>query len=290
MIYEIIFDGATAQIETKGAELQSLKDIFGTEYIWNGDAKYWGRRAPVLFPIIGKQIDYKFEYDGKFYPMKNHGFARDSEFEMISQNKNSITFSLVYDEETLKIYPFKFRFQVIYTLEGAELTVEYRVANLDDKDMYFSIGGHTAFNCPLMPQEKFDDYIVEFEKDEYDNRILLGNDELYSGKTMPLFNGNRSFRLSHPLFDNDAIVPDHIESKSVTLKSTLSGRGVRLDYEDFENLAVWSIRGESPFVCLEPWIGRASSVGDSHRIEDKYDIIKLAEGSFYKAAYKIFML
>lgn len=89
--------------------------------------------------------------------------------------------------------------------------------------MYFSIDGHTAFNCPLMPQKKFDDYIVEFEKDQYNKRILLGSDELYSGKTMPLFNGNRSFRLSHPLFDDDAIVPDHLDSKSVTLKSKAAG-------------------------------------------------------------------
>lgn len=122
MVFEIVSDGAAAQIEIKGAELQSLKDIFGTEYIWNGDAKYWGQRAPVLFPMIGKQIDGKFEYDGKLYPMKNHGFAQDSEFETTMQNKNSAMFTLSYNEDTLKIYPFKFRFQVIYLLEGAELT------------------------------------------------------------------------------------------------------------------------------------------------------------------------
>jgi len=290
MLYDIMSDGAVIQIETRGAELQSVKDIFGTEYLWQGNSKYWAGRSPILFPIIGTQKNGEFEYAGNTYPTKNHGFARYSEFEVLRQNKDSILLSLSSNEDTLRIYPFKFSLQVEYALKGTVLEVEYRVANTGKEDMLFSIGGHTGFNCPLLPDENFEDYTVEFEKNETTVRMLLNDKGLYDGLTMPLFDGNRDFRLDHSLFELDAIVPEHLESKSVTLKSLRSGRGVRLDYGDFDNCAVWSARGDAPFVCLEPWNGIASSVDDSGRLEDKKGIIKLSVGQLYRVSHTISLL
>jgi galactose mutarotase-like enzyme len=290
MIYEIMSDGAVAQLETKGAELQSLKDIFGTEYIWQGDAKYWGRRSPVLFPIIGKQKGGKFEYGGKTYELSSHGFARDSEFEVIAHDRNRLLFSLAANERTLQVYPFHFSLQVAFSLENTVLTVEYRIANTGDTEMIFSIGGHTGYNCPIAEDETFEEYFIEFEKEETCERLLVNKDGLFSSEKKPLLNGSRSFRLEHSLFESDAIVPDDLKSKSVSMINQKTGRGVRVGYDGFDNLAIWSAKGEAPFVCLEPWNGCASTITDSQRLEDKSGIKKLAAGSYYSVSHTISLL
>jgi galactose mutarotase-like enzyme len=290
MILEIMSDGAAAQLETKGAELRSLKDIFGTEYIFQGDAKYWGRRSPVLFPIIGEQKDGKFEYEGKTYEMSRHGFARDAEFEVIARNRSRVLLSFASNGNTLRAYPFHFRFQTAFSIENTVLSVEYSVENTGGSDMYFCIGGHTGYNCPLLENETFEDYFVEFEKDEKFDRLLLDKNGLFNGDKLPFLDGSRRFQLEHTLFDLDAIVPDNLKSKSVSLVSRKTGRGVRVDYEDFNSLAVWSAKGNAPFVCLEPWNGCASNESDGLRLEDKQGIIKLAAGSRYSAAHTISLL
>lgn len=290
MIYEIMSDGAAAQVETNGAELQSLKDVFGTEYIWQGDAKYWGRRSPVLFPIIGAQKNGEFEYGGKTYKMSRHGFARGCEFNVIAHDRGSVLFSLSSNEQTLLSYPFHFSLQAAFTVENATLSVKYTVLNTGDGEMYFCIGGHTGYNCPLFEGEMFEDYFVEFENNESSDRVLLNENGLFTEAKEPLFDGNRGFNLDHQLFEKDAIVPDNLKSKAVSLMSKKTGRGVRVDYDGFDNLAIWSAKGNAPFVCLEPWNGCASKVSDSLRLEDKHGIIKLAAGSYYSVTHTITLL
>lgn len=290
MKYELISDGAAAAIETKGAELQSIKDIFGTEYIWQGDAKYWGRRSPILFPIIGEQKDGKFTYGGKSYAMGRHGFLRDAEFDVLAHDKSRMVLSFASNESTLRSYPFKFRFDVSFSLENTVLTVEYSIGNTGGGDMYFTVGGHTAYNCPFLEDEKFEDYFVEFEHEETFDRLLLNEKGLFNGKKQPFMNGSRSFQLNHSLFDLDAIVPDNLKSKSVSLINRKSGKGVCVNYSDFDSLAIWSAKGNTPFVCLEPWNGRASNSNDGLALEEKHGIIKLAAYGHYSARHTISLL
>lgn len=289
MIIEIMSDSAVAQIETNGAELQSLKDVFNTEYIWQGDPKYWNRRAPVLFPIVGAQKNGEYEYNGKTYKISRHGFARDSEFELVASNKNSAVFSLSSSDYTRTIYPFDFRLLLEYTLEGAQLTVKYSVLNTGNEDMYFSIGDHTAFNCPLLEDEKFEDYCVEFERDEHIDRLLINEDGLFTGEKEPFLN-DRSFRLDHSIFDKDVVFSDNLNSKAVSLINQKTGRGVSVEYKDFDNLGIWSPKGDAPFVCFEPWNGRASSVNDSAKLTDKKGIIRLSSGCHHDFTRKIILL
>lgn len=289
MVFDIMSDGAVAQIDTKGAELISLKDIFGTEYIWQGDEKYWNRRSPILFPIIGEQKDGQYEYNGKIYSISRHGFARDMEFTVINNIRERIILALSSDESTLKKYPFNFRLQVTFSLESAVLNVEYLVQNTGDSNMLFCIGGHTAYNTPLLPDEQFEDYYIEFEKQENFNRMLLNDNGLYSGKTRHFLEG-RSFQLNHSIFDDDAVVPDKLDSKSVSLVSRKTGRGIKVDFPDFENLAIWSPKGDAPFVCLEPWNGQASNESDDINLYSKKGIIELKAGGFYSASHTITLL
>lgn len=289
MIVEIMSDSAAAQIETKGAELQSLKDVFNTEYIWQGDPKYWGRRAPVLFPIIGAQKNGEYEYNGKKYKISRHGFARDCEFELIASDRNRAVFSLSSNDRTRAMYPFDFRLLLEYSLEAAELTVKYTVLNTGSEDMYFCIGDHTAFNCPLFEEEKFEDYFVEYECDEHIDRLLIDENGLFTGEKEHFLDG-RSFRLDHKIFDKDVVFSDNLKSKAASLINQKTGRGVRIEYKDFDNLGIWSPKGDAPFVCFEPWNGRASSVSDGPKLTDKKGIIKLASGGYREFTRKIILL
>ena len=137
-------------ISTHGAELISvINKENGLEYMWQANPAHWKRHAPILFPNVGKYKDGKFIYNGKEYKQAQHGFARDMEFALIEKTNNSAFFELLYNDDTLKVYPFKFSLVLGFILEKNELTLTYEVANVDDKKMYFQIGGHPAFNVPL---------------------------------------------------------------------------------------------------------------------------------------------
>jgi galactose mutarotase-like enzyme len=290
MICELLSDGAAVKIETKGAELQSFKDVFGLEYIWQGDGNHWSKHSPVLFPIIGTQKDNRYLYNGNTFEISRHGFARDMEFEVLASGRDRVLLSLSANEKTRAVYPFNFRFQLAYTLEHTALTVEYRVENIGDTELLFCVGGHTAYNCPLHEQETFEEYLVQFEKTESFSRLLTTEAGLFTGEKLPFLQNASSFSLSHDMFDLDVIVPDSLLSKSVAMINKKTGHGVQVDYPDFENLAVWSQKGDAPFVCLEPWNGRASSMDDSLSLEEKQGIIRLAPFSRYSATHTISLL
>ena len=43
------------EINELGAQLHSIKRRDnGLEYLWQGDARSWGRQAPILFPFVGR--------------------------------------------------------------------------------------------------------------------------------------------------------------------------------------------------------------------------------------------
>lgn len=291
MQIEIMSESAAAKISTLGAELQSLKDVFGTEYIWYGDKKFWGRHSPILFPIIGEQKNGEYEYNGKTYKMSRHGFLRDSEFEIVKKGKDNLLLSFSSNGKTKEKYPFDFTFQVSYFLEDTTLSVKYSVLNMGREEMYFSVGGHTGFNCPLHEDEKFGEYRVEFDEKETFNRLLLSNRGLFDGKKEKFLENESGFDLDHTIFDKDAVVPDNLKSKGVTLKNKKTGHGVHMDFSGFKNLAVWSEKGENtPFVCLEPWNGRASNESDGEKFTDKYGVIKLDAGKNYSAKHSITLI
>lgn len=290
MQIELISQGAAAVIDTKGAELTSLKDVFDTEYIWCGDKKYWGRHSPILFPVVGEQKNGEYTYEGKTYKISRHGFVRDSEFEVLRSDKSSCLLSFSANEETKKQFPFDFTFQAAFSLEGTELSVKYTVLNMGSDSMYFAIGGHTGYNCPLCDDESFSDYFIGFDKKETFSRLLLSEKGLFNGKSEKFIENSNEFSLNHEMFDKDAVVPDKLESKAVTLQNKRTGRGVRVEFDDFETLAVWSPEGNSPFVCLEPWNGRASSESDSSDLTAKDGIIKLEAEKSYSVSHKIILL
>ncbi|MBO6141120.1 MAG: aldose 1-epimerase family protein [Ruminococcus sp.] len=266
-----------------GAELCSVKKD-GVEYLWQaGDA--WKRYAPILFPFICSPKGKKYKAGGKEYTMpSNHGFARDMEFTSEGTDDNSIAFKLTSDENTLKVYPYEFELTVKFTVKGDSVEVLNSVRNTGDKDMYFYLGGHPAFNCPIEDNLCFDDYKVIYEKNETIIQPLLTG-----GERVVLDNEN-TLPLTRTLFDHDVIMKDKPNSKRITLASDKGSRSVTLYYPESECIAVWSTTAndDARFVCLEPWTSVPVYCDDEFEdIEKKPHAIRLSAGERFDYRYFI---
>ena len=78
-----ISNGAlTARISPLGAELWSLTNAQGREYMTDADPAFWTGHAPLLFPIVGALRNGSYRLDGRAYTLPKHGFTRTSMFEL----------------------------------------------------------------------------------------------------------------------------------------------------------------------------------------------------------------
>ncbi|HET8827740.1 MAG TPA: aldose 1-epimerase family protein, partial [Pelobium sp.] len=258
----------------------------GTEYIWQANPDVWPFHAPNLFPVVGGLKDNTLNVDGKQYPLGRHGFARHVTYRRIESAPLQAIFEYRYDEETLKAYPYKFEFQVIYHLEEKALRVSYKVINMDAGDIYFSVGAHPAFNVPFNEGEKFEDYYIEFSAEEELHTYQSGSDGLLSGKTNLVDTQQNRLFLSRDLFVNDALIFKNIKSRSVILKSTKSDQQVKVSYPNFNVLGIWT-KGNAPFICIEPWLGVSDTTGEAKDISEKEGIQKLEKGHVFETDYTI---
>jgi galactose mutarotase-like enzyme len=275
------------KVNRVGAELTSIKTVLdGLQFLWQGNPQYWVGQSYILFPIVGGLVDGKYEYKGKTYEMKSHGFARNSEFSLYAQTQNSLTYKLSYSEETLKQYPFKFDFFVSYTLEDNILKHGFKVKNLDDKEMLFSVGAHPGLNCPLLPEESIEDYSLFFEKPEI-ARSRVKADGLLTGGTVDFLNGQAEKKLTYSLFYNGPSVLKDLNSEWVELKSAKNDRKIKVSFKGFPDLGIWSAANDAPFVCIEPWFGVDSTKGDTLNFEEKEGLIKLVSGKVFECEYLI---
>lgn len=259
-------------VQSKGAELTSIINKRNRkEYLWQADPAYWNRHAPVLFPIVGKLKDNRYTYEGEEYEMSQHGFARDRNFNLEKKDEEVLRFRLENQVDTYENYPFRFILDISYSLVGSTILVEYKIRNTDEKNIFFSIGAHPAFNCPITEGEKFEDYSLFFNEVENSNRYLI-SEGLLTGKEAPVPFKRNELPLSYSLFENDAIVLQEFKSDTVTLKSKKSNHGVRVSFPGFPFLGIWTKRKGAPFLCIEPWCGLADSENASGKIEAKEGI------------------
>lgn len=286
MGYKITDGIIEAIINSHGAELKSLKLLKDNEeFMWDADPKIWGRTSPVLFPIVGGLKGEKYSYNGITYKMEQHGFARDNEFQVISYEKTKVVFLFESNSETLKKYPFEFKFYIEYSIENGHLSIEYRIENTSCEKMYFSIGAHPGFNTPVNQEIKISDYYLEFEKNETASIFPLEGRNI-SRNTIKFLEKSKIIELSEDLFKNDALIFKGLNSKKVSLKCKKNNRVLTMDYSNFKYIAFWSKVGEE-FLCLEPWNGIADFVDASGKLEEKDEIIKIEGKSRYKTSLKI---
>lgn len=269
-----------ATINPKGAELNSLQSSTNTEYIWEGDAKYWGKHSPVLFPIVGTLKNNSYLFNGQVHALTRHGFARDNSFNVKSQTEDSVVFSLTSNDDTRRLYPFDFELELAYTLKEKTLHLEYKVTNNGSGVMPFSIGAHPAFALP----GKFESYSLKFEKNEPLESIQLV-DDLLSDKSVVIPAENGILPLSYKLFENDALIFKSLQSKSVTIVKD-GVDYIKVNYADFPHLGIWT-KENAPFLCIEPWQGYSDSSNASGNIIEKEGIIVLETGKKYSAGFTI---
>ena len=275
-------------IEHKGAELKSFKNKNdGIEYIWKGDVNYWGRHAPVLFPIVGKVVDNTYRIGDNTYHLNQHGLARDQEFDLIESTKESASFRLKWSEGTLQTYPYRFELVINYQLSGSALKISYKVINHDEQTMYFNIGAHPGFNCPLTDDEIFEEYALIFEHKETADKIPLNKEGLLLRDKISYLENERHISLNAEIFKNDALIFEGLNSNKVSLINKKSGRGLHIDFTGFPFLGLWTKPEGAPFVCIEPWYGHADYADFKGDFREKEDVLSLEPKEIFTCHYSI---
>ena len=271
----------TVKISDKGAELQSVGNKSGTEFIWYGDEKIWSARAPLLFPICGGLKDDKYIYEGNEYFLGKHGYAKLRTFKVESVQGDKAVFLLTSDEESRTQYPFDYELRVTYLLDGNSLRVTYDVLNTSNGNMYFSVGAHEGYLCP----EGIEEYSVVFDQDEnLESYVLDGN--LLENDTLPVPTHEKTLDLKYDYFAVDALVFKNVKSRSVTLVHKNSSKKVRVDFEGFPYLLLWT-KPAAPYICIEPWCGIQDGVDSDYDFKSKDGIEALASGGTFARTHTI---
>ncbi|EKZ4851694.1 aldose 1-epimerase family protein [Listeria monocytogenes] len=276
------------EMKTAGAELTRIfhKDT-GLEYLWNADSKFWGRHSPVLFPTVGRLVEDTYLVDGKPYHLGQHGFARDRDFQVVEQTEKSVRFELDADEDSLAVYPYKFKLSIIYTIEKNTVAVSYEVENTDNKRIYFSIGAHPAFNLPLTDGTTFEDYYLDFGTEENLETLCLEG-PYRSGEIKKVVDeAARYLPLNYDLFKNDALIFEALKQKEMTIKSDKTPHFVKVSFPEFPFVGLWTAKAGTPFLCIEPWYGIADGAGESVELRDKAGIEHLEPEAVFASEYEI---
>lgn len=274
----------TAKIKAAGAELCSLQDAQGREVLWQAGPE-WPRHAPLLFPIVGKLKDNVLHHRGKSYPMTQHGFVRDQQFDWLEQTPQSCALRLEDNAASRARYPFAFRLDVTYALQGETLVIGYAVSNTGNEMLPASIGAHPAFNWPLPGAgDKQSHSLVFSDAEPAPIRRLKDGLLLPDGRPTPVDGG--ALALSETLFVDDAIIIDQLASTSLRYMAP-GAPAIDLAWEGFHQLGIWSKPSGAPFLCIEPWNGFASPVDFDGEFADKPGVMHIAVGETRRFVLRI---
>ncbi len=290
MIHKINNGNIYISVDSLGAELRSLCDVHGTEYLWQGDADVWAGQSPTIFPIVGRQKDNTYLYEGKEYFIEDHGFAAACNFRVHEKYSDKLILRLEQNKYTLERYPFNFCFDVCYELSQDSMYVRFKITNTGEKDMPYAVGGHPGFNVPMEDDEQFEDYYLKFDYSENCSAPHLIRDAMADAENyIPVLNDTQYLQLNHELFQKGVLVLETLKSRGVELLSKNSGRGIRMDFEGFQNLALWQMKNGN-FLCIEPWTSPGSYTHESRLLENRKGMIMLPAGETHEFGYKITLI
>lgn len=288
MLHTIQNDCLSVTVDSLGAQLWSIRSKDGTEYLWQGDARYWADRALTIFPYVARLWQGRYEMDGKTYSLPIHGFAPQSEFVLAEKSDTRLVLELTDSEQTLLQYPRRFALRMVYALESDTLVVTHEVENRDRRTMHFGLGGHPGFNVPLEAGRAFEDYSLRFAAKCQPVRVGFTEDCFVSGEDAPFaLEQDCVLPLSHALFDEDAIVLADM-AREVTLETPDGGRSVTVSYPDMPYLGIWHWpHTDAPYVCIEPWASLPGRRGSITIFEAQKDLISLEAGKTYRNQWTI---
>lgn len=270
----------TVTIANRGAEMQSILDANGVERLWQGDPAYWTGRAPVLFPVAGGLKDDAYMLDGVRYAMPKHGFARKRDFVIERHDETSATFLLLGEPCDDAGFPFQYAFRIHYTLNGNSIRIDYQTDNLGDRTFWYGVGAHEAYACP----EGIEAHEVVFEKPEKLTRGILHGGLTH--ETELVMDDCSVLPITPSLFANETQVYPSLASRSVTLRSPLHGRSIRVDFTDFAYLLLWTVPGAG-YLCIEPWSNLPDYIDTDQDITKKPGMRKLSPGETHTHTHTI---
>lgn len=272
----IASDALTARINPLGAELWSLTDAQGREYMTDADPAFWTGRAPLLFPVVGALSGDCLRLDEREYPMARHGFARRSLFELTEHGPSVARFCLRDSGSTCAVYPFVFELEMAFRLDGPMLAMEATVENSGGEPMPFSFGFHPAFAWPLPGGGDKLAHMIAFERDEPADVRRIDGDGLVAASEATPVRGNRLL-LDPALFERDALIWDALVSRSLVYHGEGGSPRLEIAFPDTPFLGLWQKPGAG-FVCIEPWAGLADEAGFAGDFRDKRGIMLLPPG------------
>jgi len=270
-----------AEVVALGAELSALR-WRGLDLLWDGDPRWWGRRAPVLFPIVGRLNGDTLRHEGRAYHLAQHGFARDLPWETLGADDRSTTLRLRDSIQTREVYPFAFELTQALTLSDEGLRALFTLGNPGASDLIACLGAHPAFRWPL-PGGRREEHRIEFEREEPEPMRRLKNG-LLGPAPQPSPLTTSPLLLNDTLFEEDALIFDRLRSRR--LKFTAPGAPLVELAWDFPHFGIWTKPG-APFLCLEPWQGFADPEGFDGDFGDKPGAIRLAPGEARTWSYCI---
>lgn len=275
-----------------GAEVVSIQDKDGIEYLWQGDKAFWGGHSPTLFPICGSIRNDSAYIGDKSINIPRHGIVRKKTFVCKEIEDDSILFEIENDNEMYNQFPFQFKLMIQYTLLGKSITTKYIVENKSEKEMPFFIGGHPGFNCPLFENEAYNDYFLEFSQTENLSvpKPIVETGLIDMGERKEFLKDKNVVELSHELFEIDAVILDSLKSRSVKLCSKSHSKGIQLDFEDFPYLILWSTSNQGKFIALEPWSGLSTCSDESDNFEEKRNVQYVEKNGKKNFSYSISVL
>lgn len=271
-----------------GSQMWSVKGADGTEYLWQGDEKYWSDRAISIFPYVARLTDESYYMDGVLHKMGIHGFAAASRFTAVKQEKDCLVLELEDNESTYAQYPRHFLLRHSYRLNGNTLEICFEVENRDEKTIYFGIGGHPGFCVPLKEGKKFEDYRLRFSKACKPVKVGFSEDCFVDGTESPfVLEEDTILPLQHNLFDHDAIVLKEM-AETVTLECPDDSHKVTVSYPQMPYLGFWHMpKTDAPYVCIEPWCSLPAKKDQVTVFEEQKDLICVEAGKSYKNIWTI---
>lgn len=285
---ELKNDYISIRVSEKGAELQSIQDNKGKEYLWQADPMFWPRHSPILFPIVCSVNNETYRVDGKEYHLPRHGFARDAQFKLIYQSERKVTFALESSEETHKVYPYDFTLSVSYVLDDNKIGVIWHVRNDDTHEIHFQIGGHPAFNIPGMKAGDNQSGRIRLDNTELMDALHSYGDGSHDMDEVPFVEAeNGLMEFSDNTWRNDSIKIHKSQLHRAELLGTDGEPEVTVDFRT-PVVAFWSPYGkQAPFVCIEPWYGIGDPRGFSGKFKDKPLMNHLQPGASFMSKYEI---
>ena len=256
---------------SKGAELQSVySKQTHLEYIWQPGTETFAHHTMLLFPNPGRIAHDRIIVGGKVYPAMMHGFANDMEFNPVECDDKHILLELGATDYTRRYYPYEFRLQVEFTLQEDKVLQHFYVLNDDEKPVYYCLGAHPGFYCPIELGESGDDYSLVFNRPQMLNQMELENHtRLLTGNYTTCLNNETQIPLDEHFFDNGPRLYGNMCAETLTLLSHKSGRFMELGVEGFDNLCLWGAPGKMSVICIEPWCGTSDRTDTDHIWETK---------------------